>query len=77
MLEELGKKFNQDSVLHAGDGRNDIVFTTGKKAGKTCGGNGWKEAPNAKDFYTDIKLVNRKHTKFQLDIHECFERGMM
>ncbi len=77
MLEELGKKFNQDSVLHAGEGRNDLVFTTGEKAGKTCGGNGWKEAPKAKDNYTDIELTDQKHTKFKLDIHECFERGML
>lgn len=76
-LSELGKRLNQDSVLHGIGGRNEIVFTTGKKKGKTCGGKGWKEAPEAKDLYTDIKLDGTKHTKFQLDIHECFEKGYM
>lgn len=77
IVEQLGKKFNQDSILYGSAGRNEIVFTTGSKAGKTCGGNGWKEVPEAKDFYTDIKLDKQKHTKFSLDIHECFERGML
>lgn len=77
IIEALGKKFNQDSVLYGSAGRNEIVFTSGDKAGKTCGGNGWKEVPEAKDFYTDIKLEGTKHTKFSLDIHECFERGML
>lgn len=77
ILEDLGKKFNQNSVLHAGEGRNEVVFTTGSKAGKTCGGNGWKEVPDAEDFYTDIELKGTQHTKFQLDIHECFERGLL
>lgn len=77
IISELGKKFNQDSVLYGSAGRNEIVFTSGKKAGQTCGGNGWKEVPDAEDFYTDIKLEGKKHTKFNLDIHECFERGML
>jgi hypothetical protein len=77
ILEDLGTKFNQDSVLHAGEGRNDIVFTTGVKKGKNCGGNGWKESPEELDNYTDIELEGKDHTKFQLDIHECFERGML
>lgn len=77
IIEDLGKKFNQDSVLHAGEGRNEITFTTGKKAGQTCGGTGWKEVPEAEDFYTDIELEGKQYTKFSLDIHECFERGML
>lgn len=77
IVEQLGKKFNQDSILYGSAGRNEIVFTSGSKAGKTCGGNGWKEMPEAKDFYTDIKLDKQNHTKVSLDIHECFERGML
>ena len=77
VVAELGKKFNQDSVLYGSAGRNEIMFTTGKKAGKKCGGKGWQEVPKAKDFYTDIRLEGKKHTKFALDIHECFERGML
>jgi hypothetical protein len=77
ILNDLGKKFNQDSVLHAGNGRNDMSFTTGPKAGVTCGGNGWNESDDALDNYTDIELEGTKHTKFQLDIRECFERGLL
>ena len=77
ILTDLGKKFNQDSVLHGSNGRNEIVFTTGKKAGVTCGGHGWKEVPKAKDYYTDISLEGKKHTKFTLDLSDCFKRGLL
>lgn len=77
IMEELGKKFNQDSVLCAAEGRNEIVFTTGSHTGKTCGGHGWKEVPDAEDYYTDIELSSTQHTKFSLDIQECFDRGLL
>ena len=77
ILTDLGKKFNQDSVLHGSNGRNEIVFTTGKKSGVTCGGHGWKEVPKAKDYYTDINLEGKKHTKFTLDLSDCFKRGLL
>ena len=76
-LSELGRRLNQDSVLHGSGGRNEILFTTGEKKGITCGGEGWNEAPDAEDYYTDIKLEDTEHTKFQLDIRECFEKGYM
>jgi len=75
ILEELGSKYNQNSVLHGSAGRNDIIITSGKKKGQKCGGNGWKEVPTAKNYYTDIKLADKKHTKFALDIAECFKPG--
>lgn len=74
-LNELGKVLNQDSVLHGDAGKNKISFTSGKNAGKECGGKGWKETPKAKDFYTDIKLDEGKHTKFALNVEECFKKG--
>jgi len=76
-VEELGKKFKQDSVLHGSGGKNSLVFTTGKNAGKNCGGKGWKETPEAKDYYTDIKLEGKNHTKFNLDLTECFKKGLL
>ena len=76
LLDRLGEKFNQNSVLHSRAGRNLMVFTTGKNRGKKCGGKGWKEAPEAENFYTDIPIEGTDHTKAQLDIHECFERNM-
>lgn len=77
IIEELGKKFKQDSVLHGSGGKNLLTFTTGKNAGKACGGKGWKETPEAKDYYTDIKLEGKNHTKFNLDLTECFEKGFL
>jgi len=74
-LNELGKVLNQDSVLHGDAGKNKISFTSGKNAGKECGGKGWKETPKAKDFYTDIKLEEGRHTKFALNVEECFKKG--
>ena len=76
LLDRLGEKYNQNSVLHSRAGRNLMVFTTGKHRGKKCGGKGWKEAPEAKNFYTDIPMEGADHTKAQLDIHECEERNM-
>ena len=76
-IEEMARKFNQDSVLHGSGGSNTIAFTTGSKKGKECGGKGWKETPKAKDFYTDIELKGRRHTKFSLDVSGCFEKGLL
>jgi hypothetical protein len=76
-LEELGEKFNQNSVLHGSAGKNTMYFTTGKRKGKECGGKGWNEAPDAKDYYTEMEMENKKRTKFQLDVKECFERGFL
>ena len=39
-LEELGKKYNQNSVLHGNGGKNTMVFTKGDKAGQECSGFG-------------------------------------
>jgi len=77
VLEELAKKFNQNSVLHGNGGKNILVFTSGEKAGQYCGGQGWNEAPEATNYYTDIEWKNKKHTKFQLDLRECFEKGFL
>lgn len=76
-LNKLGKKYHQDSVLHGNGGRNEIHFTTGKNAGKTCGGKGYEETPDAEDYYTEAELENKKHTKFKLNIDECFEKGLL
>jgi hypothetical protein len=73
-LEGLGKKFNQNSVLHGSNGTNRMVFTTGKLKGKVCGGKGWKEVPEAENLYTDIDLKKNDHTKFSLDLKTCFEK---
>jgi len=74
-LNDLGKKYNQNSVLHGDNGNNFLHFTAGKHKGKECGGSGWNYSPKASDFYTKIDLSNKKHTKFQMDISGCFSGG--
>lgn len=76
-LDALGKKYNQDSVLHGTNGKNEIHFTSGKNENKTCGGEGHTETPDAKDFYTDIELSDKKHTKFRMNIDDCFKQGLL
>ena len=77
LLDGLGTRFNQDSVLHGSAGKNEIAFTTGKNKGQRCGGKGWNEAPEAKNNYTEMELKGKEHTKFQVDIAECFKKGLM
>jgi len=76
-IHELAVKYNQDSVLHGSHGHNSMVFTSGKNKGRRCGGHGYKEIPDADNYYTDIPLKKGNHTKLQMDISECFERNLL
>ena len=76
-IHQLAEKYNQDSVLHSNRGKNTLVFTSGKKRGKKCGGHGHKEIPEATNYYTDIPLEKDNHTKVQMDISDCFEKGLL
>lgn len=76
-LTELGKKYNQNSVLHRTGGKNRMLFTTGENEGVECGKEAWNEAPEATDYYTDIELENHAHTKFQLDVEDCIQKGLL
>lgn len=74
-LNALGKKYNQDSVLHGAKGRNELHFTSGKNEGKKCGGNGHQELPDADDYFTAVPVQGKNHSKVQMDISECFKPG--
>jgi len=76
-LNDIGTMMNQDSVIHGAAGKNRVVFTAGEYKGQECGGEGWQETPDADDYYTDIDLVDKPHTKFNLNIGGCFEKGML
>lgn len=53
---KLGKKYNQDSVLHSDHDKNELIYTTGADAGKTVKGKGYKKlGDNATDNYTEVK----------------------
>ena len=75
-LNQLGEKFNQASVLHGAEGNGFLHFTTGKHKGTECGGKGWNKLPlEIPDYYTDVELHRKKHTKFNVDLKTCFEKG--
>ena len=78
VLDMVGQELNQNSVLHGvGGGKNEIHFTTGDKKGQKCGGSGFKElSPDEKDkFFTELDLARMKHTRFTLDVTDCFTGG--
>lgn len=77
----LGKKYNQDSVIHAVSGQNKMHYTTGDNEGQHRQGNGYEEKPDAKDYYTIVKHPDGSFTKFALNfdwdkLHKALEAAM-
>jgi hypothetical protein len=66
-LNKLGKKYNQDSVIYAEKGHNELRFTTGENAGKHNDGDGFEQVQDAKDFFTEVKTKDGV-LKFRLNI---------
>lgn len=73
-LDEIGKKYNQQSVLHGKKGRYDLHFLHGKHSGKQCGGDEWREVEQS-DAYTEFKLTDNDLSKVEIDLKECVEGG--
>lgn len=65
-IRELGKKFNQDSVIHSHGGKHEMHYTVGSHAGEHHKGEGHKVLPHAEDFYTHAP-TKRGATKFSLN----------
>jgi hypothetical protein len=65
-LTELGTKYGQDSVIMTDQGRNSLIYTTGPHKGERNEGNGFKEVPDADNYYTDLKTPHG-HIKFTLN----------
>jgi hypothetical protein len=75
-IKELGAKYNQDSVVYADSGKNEMIFTTGANKGKLHRGEGLDpNAEKADDYYSEITLSNGKKLKFSLkfDFEKFFE----
>lgn len=72
-MSKLGKKYNQDSVIFGDQGKQEMLFTTGENEGKSHFGEGWKEVPDAEDFYSEVPLTNGQRMKFSLN----FDFGKM
>jgi ADP-ribose pyrophosphatase YjhB (NUDIX family) len=67
-MNELGKKYNQDSVIHSDKGENKLHFTTGENADKHHKGKGYEEVPDAKDYYSVINTSDGQQKKFSLNL---------
>lgn len=65
---ELGKKFNQDSVIVADGGKQKMVYTTGSDEGQAHEGNGFKEVgEDQQDFYSEYPTSDGQVMKFALN----------
>jgi 8-oxo-dGTP pyrophosphatase MutT (NUDIX family) len=67
-LNELGKKYNQESVIHAKEGKNKLHYTSGESEGKHHKGEGHQEVPDADDYYSHVKTSDGKDKKFSLGL---------
>lgn len=66
-MNELGMKYNQDSVIHSDDGKHKMHFTTGDNSGMHHKGEGFQEVPDAKDYYSVINTTDGQQKKFSLN----------
>jgi hypothetical protein len=66
-MNELGMKYNQDSVIHSEQGKHKMHFTTGENAGQHHKGEGHQEVPDAKDYYSVINTSDGQQKKFSLN----------
>ena len=66
-MKELGKKYNQDSVIVANQGKQKMFFTTGENEGSYLSGSGWEQTQDAKTDYTLFKTSDGTLIKFSLN----------
>jgi hypothetical protein len=74
---ELGKKYNQDSVIFSDAGKHQMLFTTGKKVGRFHQGAGHKKKKQAEDYYTLIEHPDGTHTKFALNFEDELMKSIL
>lgn len=74
-LRQIGKEFNQGSIVYGEGGKQEMHFTTGEHADKNeChAGKGYEEKPEAQDYYTRFPHPDGSSTKFALN----FDFGSM
>lgn len=66
-IRDLGRAYNQDSVVHSHHGTHELHFTVGEHAGEHYKGHGHKIVPDASNYYTEAKTADGKATRFTLD----------
>lgn len=67
-MEELGEKYNQDSVIYSEGGKAQGIYTTGENKGKMVYGEGHEVTPTATDYFTEFSHPDGGTTKFSLNL---------
>jgi hypothetical protein len=63
----LGQKYNQDSIIAADGGNQQMIFTTGPNAGQAHVGSGFEALPDEAPEYTRIETEDGQSVKFSLN----------
>jgi hypothetical protein len=67
-LRQLGEKYNQESVIHVEDGKNEFHFTAGENKGKHHKGSGVTYKPSkGATSYTEVRHPEGGSTRFELN----------
>lgn len=66
-IRELGKKYNQQSVIHSMSGKHELHFVTGQHAGMHHKGEGHEIKPQAESDYTEVQHKPPRSTRFSLN----------
>jgi hypothetical protein len=73
-ITKLGEKYNQDSVIVADGGKQEMIYTTGKNKGKAQHGEGLDpEAAKRDDFYTEVGTSDAGKVKFGLNFEDAIK----
>lgn len=72
-LNNLGKKYNQDSVAHGSKGRMEWHFTTGENAGLRVKGRETEFKNGAEDFYSEARIGDSDYTMWACDMSPAWE----
>lgn len=65
-MTKFGERYNQDSVIYAEKGKNEMIFTTGENKGKRHEGSGYEPVEDsATDYYSEIE-IGGKPLRFRL-----------
>lgn len=77
----LGRKYNQDSIIVADKGQQQMIFTSGENAGLAIRGQGFAPLPDDSPEYTKIQVEGGQSVKFSLNfdwdnMHKAIARLM-
>lgn len=69
-IRKLGKKYNQEAVIHSKGGQNEMHYVTGERAGTHQKGEGHVLKPAADDYYSEVSHPSGSKTKFALNFRD-------